>query len=71
MKTSISSKALSQIGAEKITFPPERGWQKDRRTDICFYRVALLLEIQDHGQEVRHKKYLYKYDVEIKYEKFT
>ncbi len=25
MKTSISSKSLSQIGAEKITFPPKRG----------------------------------------------
>ncbi len=30
--------------AEKITFTPKRGWQTDRRTDICFYRVALLLK---------------------------
>ncbi len=39
--------ALSYIGAEKITFPPKRGWHMDRRqTDICFYRVALLLKRQ-------------------------
>ena len=43
-ETSISSKALSQLGAEKITFPPKRGWQTDRRTVICFYRLALLLK---------------------------
>ena len=34
--------AISQLGAEKITFPPKRGWHSDRRTDICFYRVVLL-----------------------------
>ena len=34
----------SQLGAEKITFPPKRCGHKDRRTDICFYRVALLLK---------------------------
>ncbi len=32
--------AISQLGAEKITFPPN---VVDRRTDICFYRSALLL----------------------------
>ena len=32
--------AISQLGAEKITFPPK----PDRQTDICFYRVALLLK---------------------------
>ena len=31
--------AISHLGAEKIKFPPKRGWH----TDICFYRVALLL----------------------------
>ncbi len=37
--------AISQLGAEKITFSPK----PDRQTDgltfaICFYRVALLLK---------------------------
>ena len=32
-KTSRSSKALSQIGAKKITFPPKRDGQTDIRTD--------------------------------------
>ncbi len=43
MKTSISSKAFCSI-TEKITFLPKRGWPTERRTDICFYRVALLLK---------------------------
>ncbi len=42
MKTSISSEALNQFGAEKIAFPPK----PDRRTDISKYRVALLLIIR-------------------------
>ena len=33
--------AISQLGADKITFPPKRGWQTN---GICFYRVALLLK---------------------------
>ena len=33
--------ALSQLGAEKITFPPRRGW----RTNICIYREAELLKL--------------------------
>ncbi len=41
--------AISQLGAEKNTFPPKPGIQKDRQTyrqtDISFYRVALLLKI--------------------------
>ena len=45
-------RALSYIGAEKITFPPKPDRQTDiltyiqayRRTDICFYRVTLLLK---------------------------
>ena len=37
--------ALSQLGAEKITFPPKPNGHTDRQTDICFYRVALLLKI--------------------------
>ncbi len=40
--------AISQLGAEKITFPPKPDRQTDihtdRLTDICFYRVALLLK---------------------------
>ncbi len=32
--------AISQLWAEKITLPHKRGWH----TDICFYRVALLLK---------------------------
>ncbi len=39
--------AISKLGAEIITFPPKPDGQTysqtDRRTDICFYRVALLL----------------------------
>ena len=45
-------RAISQLGAEKITFHPKPDKQTDRhtdihtyrRTDICFYRVALLLK---------------------------
>ncbi len=41
-------RAISQLWAEKITFPPKPDIQSyihtDRRTDICFYRVALLLK---------------------------
>ncbi len=33
MKTSISSEALSQSGAEKITFPPKPDGHTDRHTD--------------------------------------
>ncbi len=41
--------AISQLGAEKITFPLnvvhiQTDGHTDRRTDFCFYRVALLLE---------------------------
>ena len=28
--------AISQLGGEKITFPPKRGWHTDRQTDIYF-----------------------------------
>ena len=41
--------AISQLGAEKIAFPPKPDRQTYRhtyrRTDIYFYRVALLLKI--------------------------
>ena len=45
-------RAISQLGAKKITFPPNPDGQTDiqtviqtdRRTDICFYRVALVLK---------------------------
>ena len=40
--------AISQLGAEKIAFPTkpdgQTDIQTDRRSDICFYRVALLLK---------------------------
>ena len=50
--------AISQLGAEKITFPPKPDGHTDRRTDICFYRVALLLKnMNPHIQEeCAHKK---------------
>ena len=52
MKTSISSKALSHLGAKKITFSPKHEKQTDIRTDghtdgwtdISIYRVALVLK---------------------------
>ena len=41
-------RALSYIGADKITFPPKPDTQTDRhtyrRTDISVYRVASLLK---------------------------
>ena len=41
-------RALSYIGAEKITFPPKPGGQTDihmdGHTDISIYRVASLLK---------------------------
>ncbi len=40
MKTSISSEALSQLGAEKIAFPPKSDGHTDGRTDISICRVA-------------------------------
>ncbi len=42
-------RALSYIGAEKITYPPKPDRQTDRhtyrRTDISVYRVASLLKM--------------------------
>ncbi len=38
-------RALSYIGAEKITFPPKPYIHTDRRTDISVYRVASLPKI--------------------------
>ncbi len=47
-------RAISYIGAEKITFPPKPDIQIDRhtyrRTDISVYRVASLLKIH----RIRH-----------------
>ena len=48
MKTSISSEALSQFGAEKIAFPQK----PDIRTDISNYRIASLL-LQEEGDRKR------------------
>ncbi len=44
MKTSISSEAPSQSGAEKIAFPPEPDTQTYGQAYICNYRVAMLLK---------------------------
>ncbi len=44
MKISISCEALSQLGAEKIVFPPKPDRQTDIRKDISSYRVALQLK---------------------------
>ena len=50
--------AISQLGAEKITFPPkpdiQRYIQTDGRTDVCFYRVALLLK--NENSKIEQKK---------------
>ena len=50
--------ALSQLGAEKITFPPKPDGHTDRRMDISVYRVASLLKISScltktYGDEYR------------------
>ena len=53
-------RALSYIGAEKITFPPKPDRQTyihtDRRTDISVYRVASLLKkdniVYNHRQSI-------------------
>ena len=37
-------RALSSIGAEKITFPPKPDGQTNIRTDISIYKVASLLK---------------------------
>ena len=39
--------AISQLGAEKITFPPKLDGQTDIRTDISIYRVASLLKMNN------------------------
>ncbi len=44
MKTSISSEALTQFGAEKIAFRPKPDGRTDLRTDISNYRVDSLLK---------------------------
>ncbi len=48
MKTSISSEALSQFGAENIAFPPKPDGHTDGHTGICNYRVASPLKIQEN-----------------------
>ncbi len=51
--------AISQLGAEKIPFPPKSDGhtdiQIDRRTDICFYGVALLLK-SEKARQYKTKK---------------
>ncbi len=56
-------RALSYIGAEKITFLPKPDIQTDRqtyintdrRTDISVYRVASLLKNEDYEKNVQGK----------------
>ena len=59
-------KALSYIGADKITFPPKPDRHTNRhtyvRTDISVYRVALLLKIA-----IKHKMYTKEYDYNTLY----
>ncbi len=47
MKTSISSEALTQFGAEKIAFPPKCDGRTHGRTDI---RTDGHTEIRIYGQ---------------------
>ncbi len=54
MKTSISSEAITQFGAEKIGFPPK----PDIRTDISNYRVASLPKIYVIIGKIRCEWYL-------------
>ncbi len=44
MKTSISSEALSQLGAKEIAFPSKKTYGQK---DISNYRVALLLKTRE------------------------
>ena len=61
--------AISQLGAEKITFPPKPDRHTYihtyKRTDICFYRVALLLIINNSKASYIDYKYF------CRTEKFT
>ncbi len=60
MKTSISSEALSHLGAGKIMFPPKPDGETDIRTDdICIYKVASLLKIL-HKKGIKTLKHLQK-----------
>ncbi len=65
MRESCTNKigAISQLGTEKVTFPPKRGWHTDRRADICFCRVALLLKTCIYIYHIHiYKKYFCLYD---------
>ena len=55
-------RALSYIGAEKITFPPKLDRHTDRRTDISVYRVASLLK--------RYVVFLVESDIKYKISRF-
>ncbi len=51
MKTSISSEALFQLGAEKIAFPPKPDGQTDRHTDRQTYgRTDIRTDRHTDGQ---------------------
>ncbi len=43
--------ALSQLGAEKITFPPKWGWHTDRRTFATNKK-------EGHYQQIKQSDYL-------------
>ncbi len=49
-------RALSYIGAEKITFPPKPDIHTDRRTDINVYRVASLLKTSQKHPSIKRIK---------------
>ena len=67
--------AISQLGAKKITLPPKPDRQidiqtyihTDRRTDISFYRVALLLKSTKRQATMQSQtmlaKHLYQFTV--------
>ena len=44
-------RALSYIGAEKITFPPKPDRHTYKRTDFSIYRVASLLKKEKYGEK--------------------
>ena len=58
-------RALSYIGAEKITFPTKPARQTDihtdRRTDISVYRVASLLKRNDLNIIYNHARFMQRY----------
>ena len=48
-------RTVSQLGAEKIAFPPKPEGLTDGRTDISNYRVASLLKIINQNIQLCNK----------------